>query len=626
MTVSPASRRHVVSSIVSDVVALPATLGRFAVQAVRWMIIAPVTHGRLRLGSHSAGVRTLAVVSIALSGVLVAMVPLASSIRSASDLTVVVTGGTVLSVPRGVIWVFVLALCLFIAMLQAAAMHAALWFRLLTLFVVSLMLAFVGSIDSQGGMTPGVWVAVGAVAAMVLLEVVRWPRPPAWWEPLVVLAIMVTVFAVVYLRTADVAQSFGIDRAPLLTASLVGQFRLLAVPLAIFAGVAVARVALSGVTLVSDFSARRFSPVTFAVITALVVGWRVVSLTMAWIDDLGTDGALALRRLGGAGVSLGVVVGVWWLTHHLLDLADARAQRPDDDEAPVPRAATTVEGIVDRLDDVAIPASIALAVVVGPTFVAAVGGQVSRIILGEETWLTEWLDRVAEWVTTPDAVRSTRLVVAGGIIAVGLWLARQGRRGIAELSTVVGAVVLMQYLTDSRGVFRGWGFAPQIIDRFGVLAAAGAAVVWTIRRTFTTDRQSVVLLAVLVSSLLGQRDFISSPLTFLIGTSGIALVLFGLVWNFLTDADAASGDSPGFPGESRLLLFLSQTLFGLTVLAWVALSRDPASGLELNAGSALGDSLLGVALLILVYLTLFMGAARTSDLVETEVLAETVDL
>lgn len=616
--------------LLADLVRLPATAVRFLAEALRWVILAPIARGHLRLGGQSAGVKALAVVSVLLGAVLVALVPGARAIRSVGELAVVVTAGSVLSVPRSTIWLFVLALALVVAMLQAAAMHSTLWFRLSVFVTVAIMLLFVGSIDATDGMSPGMWVAVGALVALSVLEILRWRREPRWWEPLVVLVIVMTVFAVVYLRSADVAQAFGIDRSPLVTGTVIRQFRLLAVPLSIFAGVAVAKVALSGMTFASDFSARRLSSPTLVLLTFSVLGWRLVTLISTWYDEMRVDAATTLRRLGGGGATVAVVLLGWWTTQRLLDRADAheraRTREVDDEDEEALRSATTVEGIVGHLDDVALPVSIVLGILIIPTFLAALGGQVSLVLWGADAGLTEALVRILENVTGDAALRWTRILGAVGILGFGLWLGRRGRRGMAELTTVIGAWILMHYLTDAEGLLAGWSTGPGVIDRLGVIAITAVAVVWARQRTLSADRLGAVLLVALVSSLLGERDFVSSPLTAIIGTSGIALVLFGFVWNFLADADKASADTPGFPRESRVLLFLSQTLFGLVVLAWVAVSRDASSGLDLSQGSALGDAFIGVPLLIVVWLTIANTAVSHGELGDAPVRADAIDM
>lgn len=594
----------------ADLRNLPTTAVAFVVEAFRWMIVGPVRRERIRLDGRTVGVIAVAMSAIVLSTTMVVLVLVAPRIRTNSDLAVNVSVDGTLSVPRGTVWLFVLAAIVFIALLHSGALHTTAWFRLATLGAVSLMLLFIGTIDTTGGMSPGVWVAIGGIVVLTVFEVLRWRSEPRWWETLVVIAVATTVIVVVYARSGDVAAVFGIDRVPLLTDSIIRSFRLLSLPLAVFAGVAVAKVALSGMSLASDFPAERFSPPTFGAIAGAVVLWRLVGTVRGWVGDWSDDAAAAARVTGEALVAIGIVVGLWLIAHHLLDRADRRARRATDDDVEVAEAATTVQGIIDRLDDVAIPASVILTILTVPTFLALLVQQSTFALAGGEHWITEATADIARFTSDTTTIRWARILGGIGLVAAGLSLAHRGRRGVAELTTVIGAVLAVIYAT-SPGVFSGGSFLRATeLDRIGVVVATGMGVWWACRRTLTTDRIGTVMLLVLVASLFSDRDFVSSPITAIIGTSGIALVLFGFVWTFLADAGKTGTTSPGFPRDSRLLLFCAQALFGLTVLAWVALTRDPSSGLDLSASSDLGDATIGVALLATAYLTILAGAVR----------------
>jgi hypothetical protein len=84
----------------------------------------------------------------------------------------------------------------------------------------------------------------------------------------------------------------------------------------------------------------------------------------------------------------------------------------------------------------------------------------------------------------------------------------------------------------------------------------------------------------------------------IIGAAGIALALFGFVWGFVTDADVTHGDSAAYPRASRVMLFLANAVFGITVLAFGALARDLGAGINLDAFAQFGDQLLGTALVL----------------------------
>src|SRR5690606_18930201 len=75
-------------------------------------------------------------------------------------------------------------------------------------------------------------------------------------------------------------------------------------------------------------------------------------------------------------------------------------------------------------------------------------------------------------------------------------------------------------------------------------------------------------------------------------------VLFGFVWSFLTGAGSANRTSRRFPRPSRVLLFLANSVFGVTVLAFTALARNPNASINLGAFAEIGDQLFGTGLLV----------------------------
>src|SRR5690606_37028837 len=95
-----------------------------------------------------------------------------------------------------------------------------------------------------------------------------------------------------------------------------------------------------------------------------------------------------------------------------------------------------------------------------------------------------------------------------------------------------------------------------------------------------------------------ERDFVSDPLAALLGFTGVAFVLFGYVWGFLTSGSYANKGSRSYPRPSRILLFFASTLFGVTVLAYSALARNPDAAINLGAFAEVGDEVFGTAILV----------------------------
>ena len=137
-------------------------------------------------------------------------------------------------------------------------------------------------------------------------------------------------------------------------------------------------------------------------------------------------------------------------------------------------------------------------------------------------------------------------------------------------------------------------------------------VAWIVRRALTPARAAAIGVALLIAALFDQRTFVEDPLEWAFGFAGLAFVLFGFVWALLTGGGRANGNSRRYPRSSRVLLFLANALFGVTVLAFAALARDPDATVNLSAPLLLGDELLGTGLLAAALLAALATALEPS--------------
>ena len=119
----------------------------------------------------------------------------------------------------------------------------------------------------------------------------------------------------------------------------------------------------------------------------------------------------------------------------------------------------------------------------------------------------------------------------------------------------------------------------------------------------------------ILSALFSYRDFVSDPVGALLGYSGVALVLFGLIWDFLTGSDWANAESRRFPRPVRVLLALTYTLLTATMLAYESLVRSASNYADLDDFAELGDLVLGTALLAAAF-TAVLGTVRSERPIE----------
>ncbi|MCA1943293.1 MAG: hypothetical protein LDL15_06765, partial [Yonghaparkia sp.] len=133
------------------------------------------------------------------------------------------------------------------------------------------------------------------------------------------------------------------------------------------------------------------------------------------------------------------------------------------------------------------------------------------------------------------------------------------------------------------------------------------------RRQLDYRRLALLLTALLLSAAAAWRDVLADPLSAVIGASGLALVLFGFVWGFLTDADITHGHSRAYPRPARVLLFLANAVFGVTVLAYGALARSVDAGIDLDAFAQFGDQLLGTAVILAAVMAVWAAAVSADS-------------
>lgn len=599
----------------SAVARLVGGLGRFW----RGLITEPIARGRLRDTGWPPGLRPIVVVGTVAFCLAVLIILAAPLIRAASPLTVSV-GAIVLSLPRlmlpTIFWLIILS----IALMQTAALHTRRRTTVVLTVVASLVLLFIGAldfgVDAAGGMavTAGKVVSVLAVIALVVLVIVRRRARFAWWEFPVVLTIMGGAMVVALARSAAQSAPFGIDFGPPTASLVISTIGLLAVPAALAAGVAVAEFAIGAATSAVSAvqrplvrardregqrgdSAPSTLPVVLVVAFLLVAAWRVIELAVGLA--LGTGSVLDLADLP---LSIGVIVvvgAIWWL------LARARRGAP-----------ATIDEVMSRLDDVGLPVAAALTITLAPVIILLLSAQV-LVAWGVDSATLVGIFVVAETLRGSAVFTVVRVVVAVALIALALRAARRGRRGTPELLAAIGVMALLSVLPTLVETPLTWSSEALAVTI--ALASIVLAIVLALQRRLDARRLALLTVALLLSAAAAWRDVLADPLSALIGASGIALVLFGFVWGFVTDADVTHADSGAYPRASRVLLFLANAVFGVAVLAFGTLARDLAVGIDLDAFAELGDTLLGTALILSAVLAVWAGAtARAAPAAESD--------
>ena len=567
---------------------IAAGIGRFW----RDLIADPVAKGRLRDTEWPPGLRPIVVVGVVGFCLAVLLILAAPAIRAISPLSVSV-GGTVLSLPRlmlpMIFWLIIVSL----AFMQTAALHTRVRTTVVLTTMSSLVLLFVGSLDigtdTAGGLgvSPGKIVSVVAVLALIGLTIARRRRRFAWWEFALVLSVSGISSVVALGRTAAQSAPFGIDFGPSTASLVMSSIGLLAVPAALAAGIAVAEFAISASTSAisavqrplarrRDRGVLRSVPVVLIVAFVLVAGWRLIELIMGWFVGLGSVVDPATLPLSLA--IIGTIALLWW--------GIARVRRG---------GSTSIDDVMRRLDDAAFPVAVALTITLVPVVALLLAAQVI-VAWGGDSAVVASIFVFADLLRGSVALSVVRSLVGVGLLVAAMITARRGYRGLPELLAAIGLMAMLSLLptlVDSAPAWSSEGLAAVI-----ALATIVLATTLAVRRRLDSSRLAMLTVALLLSAAAAWRDVLADPLSVLIGASGIALVLFGFIWGFITDADITHGESDAYPRPSRVLLFMANAVFGVTVLAFGTLARNLDAGINLDSFAQFGDELLGTALIL----------------------------
>lgn len=565
------------------------------------LITEPIRHGRLRDTQWPLGLRPIVVVGVAAFCLAVLLILSSPLIRAASPLSVSL-GAITLSLPRlllpTIFWLVLLALSL----MQTAALHTRARVTVVLTVMSALVLLFIGSLDlgAEGdgtvSLTAGKVVSVAASIALVVLVVARRRARFAWWEFPVVLAIIGGASVISLGRSAAQSAPFGIDFGPTTASLVMSSVGQLAVPAALAAGVAVAEFAIvastAAVAAVHRPRVRRDDraaalPVVLLVAFLVVASWRIIELVVGAV--VGTGAVVDLATLPLSLGIVGVVALAWW--------GIARARR---------QSSTGIDDVMMRLDDVGFPVAAALSITLAPVVVLLLSAQV----------LTSWgvggaavggIFVVAEALRGTAAVTAVRAIVGVGLLVAALIAARRGSRGLPELLAAIGVIAIVSVLPLVVDTPLSW--SSEAIAAVIALGSIVLAIVLAARRALDARRLALLTVALLLSAAAAWRDVLADPLSVLIGSGGIALVLFGFIWGFVTDADVTHHESTAYPRPARVLLFLANAVFGVTVLAFGTLARDLDAGINLDAFAQFGDQLLGTALILAGVMAVWVAAS-----------------
>jgi hypothetical protein len=272
-------------------------------------------------------------------------------------------------------------------------------------------------------------------------------------------------------------------------------------------------------------------------------------------------------------------------------------------------AEVEVDGLGDELAAVGLPVGAALVLVLLPLQLAA--GVVPLVAaLAPGSLLGSDVDAAAVAARLVDPVRAA---VGLALLLLALRAARRGRATRALVLGTVGVMLVMLARTLVQGPQVRAGVDPDVLDLVATVVVVVGGAVELARRRLTRSRALALAGALTLCALFSGRDFISDPVGAVLGFSGAALVLFGLVWDLLTGSAWANGESRRFARPTRVLLVLANSVTTMSVLAFAALVRDGSTTIYLDPYAELGDLVFGTALLAAGVVAVLTPASGTAS-------------
>lgn len=572
-----------------------AELSRFVTTVVRQSIMGPFRSGRLRDESWPHGLRVIVTVSYLMFGLAAVLVVASGTIRRHSPLTT--QGVSVIALPDRAALPLVLLLSFALAIFLTAALNTTWWLKIIA---VSMTVAVLGNWILPGTVAnPRLIVAsVVLIIGLVGFIIGRWRRFFAWWDFAVIWVLVGSVLSI-GLVMSRAGRGISNDFTALLLQSVAATLGMFAFPAAMSAGAATAEITVR-VTVSAAGYARRWGVGRAAyAILGVVALFRLAQLGVGFARSgrlaQGWTALLTALVLLALFAGLGLAVRA---------LGKRRPVGPSADEQSEEPAA----GLGDELSRLSFPVAALLVGLTLPFQVVSFAIPLVQSFGGAEVVNIQDVGRLLS-----NAVDPLRLILGLLLVALALRMATRGARSRALISGSIGIMLIALARNFIVGIDQA---LPIDLDAMSLLSTAVGlvlAAVLVIRRSLTRRRALSITALLILSVLLAYRDFISDPLGFVLGFSGAALVMFGLVWDLLTGSGWGNGSSKRFPRQARVLLILTNSLIAMTVLAYAALVRDGSTTIYLAPYADLGDLVFGTALLAAAVITAFGSATQTGD-------------
>lgn len=523
--------------------------------------VEPVREGRPRPRTWPRGLPAIGAAALVLYCLLGLATIFAVNLRQDGDLVLSPSSQT--SLPSSTVGLLLSGVIVSFALAHTAALRTSWWLRA-ALFVLggSALFYFVSY-----SLITATWVAgvsAGLYLLLLVFTIVRSRKRFAWWEFVVVTALLALAMLGPWLLTDQ-----ALDTRSVAIEGTLSSLGPLTYPALLVAGSAPAQIVVTGAQAAAG---RPLGRRLFWVLAAVAVIWLGVATVLSVRDggeDLATE-AFAAGALTLAGIA--VAIGVW--------LRRARRGAPDPPDA-YPEAWG--------------PWLYPLATAIAGLLLVALPLQILSLLLRlfGLGWAADGFDAAWNFIFDNNPGVLWRAAI-GVLLLVIAW--RISARGRQTEAVVLGALAVSM-MVDALGLVPGLAFLHErTTQAMGLTAAAVAllaGLVLAARGALDRGRARGIVAVVLLAVLYPHRNLLADPASAALVFSAQLVVLFGLTWRLFTDAGFLQKDSRLFPQPTRVLLFLANSLFAATSLAFVALARALATGADSTIWSDTGDWTLG---------------------------------
>lgn len=580
------------------------TVRDFIVGALQAIVIQPLRTGTFALGRHDGSTAGFAIVVGVLYALALVAIIGGAWLRSAAELVSSQDATSRTVVPAPLIPAALLLIGVAIALLLAGAQRCRWWLRIGSLAIAILVLGALVVDAAARDRGPALTIAILGLTGTAVACAWSWvAAPPLAVQVLVLVGTVQACLAASFRSLVSGSEGFDLPYEVLETSAILAIFILLVTPLAFLGGLKTVAFGVSMCTWSAAFArtrltlpAARILMVIVLASAGVVTGWSMWSLA----SGARAAGPWLLRAYLMPAVLIAVSIGCWRLVERISERRTAVRQLSADHVAAAhsgsPDGAGRVpEAIVDDAARIlALPTSLAFLA----SALIGVPLLLLRRLLVDLFPSNPFLDGLVTVARSEEVLTASRWLACLGVAAGCIWLARTGRGLMAGIAALSAVMLTAFVLVQPHSPLGDWAWSVDAMGDLGALIAIALAVSLALRGRLSFGRVQVILLIALLSLLVRQADFFTVPLSFIAGIAGSAFLIFGLAWGFLTDGASAHRDSAGYPRNARMLIFLGQALFGISIVAWATIGRRTVDSQTLSDFAAISVQTLGTALIL----------------------------